>query len=169
MVWVTYSIQWIHELLGIFWFGGVLYLNFVVIPAITRQPLEQQRQISGTLGKLSDRLFKPVSVLVIVFGILRGTLWGPIKSWDFLFGSSYGWTFIVALLTTVALILWGTFVTGRAALRLNDYPVAEIAKGDGPVVAAYAAQLQRVKLFALLELLGFVVVFSCMGLLAFGM
>src|SRR5690242_5514383 len=53
MVWVTYSIQWIHEFLGIFWFGGVLYLNFVVIPAITKQPLENQRQISGTLSKLS--------------------------------------------------------------------------------------------------------------------
>ncbi|HLW00915.1 MAG TPA: hypothetical protein VKT82_19805 [Ktedonobacterales bacterium] len=169
MVWVTYSIQWIHEFLGIFWFGGVLYLNFVVIPAITKQPLEQQRQISGTLSRLSDRLFKPISILVIIFGILRGTIWGPIQSWSFLFGTGYGWTFIVALLTTVGLVLWGTFVTGRSALKLNDYPVAEVAKGEGPVAAAYTAQLQRVKLFALLELLGFLVVFSCMVLLAFGM
>ena len=169
MVWVTYSMQWIHELLGIFWFGGVLYLNFVVIPAITKQPLENQRQISGTLSKLSDRLFKPVSLLVIIFGILRGTIWGPIKTWDFLFGSSYGWTFIVALLVTVGLVLWGNFVTGRAAFKLNDYPVAEIAKGEGPIFAAFSTQVQRVKLFALLELLGFVVVFSCMVLLPFGL
>jgi hypothetical protein len=139
----------------------VLYLNFVVIPALTRQPLEQQRQISSTPGKLSDRLFKPVSLLVIVFGILRGTVWGPIKSWDFLFGSSYGWTFIVALLTTVALILWGIFLTGRAALKLNDYPVEAILKGDEQVTTAYAAQLQRVKVLAPLELPGFLVVFSC--------
>ena len=169
MVWVTYSIQWIHEFLGIFWFGGVLYLNFVVIPAITKQPLENQRQISGTLGKLSDRIFKPVSLLVIVFGILRGTVWGPIRTLEFLFGSAYGWTFIVALLVTIGLVLWGTLVTGRAALKLNEYPVAEVAKGTGPVFEAYKATLQRVKLFALLELLGFVVVFSCMVLLAFGM
>lgn len=169
MIWVTYAVQWLHEFLGIFWFGGVLYLNFVVIPAITRQPLENQRQISGTLSKLSDRLFKPISLLVIVFGIVRGTIWGPIKTWDFLFGSSYGWTFIVALLTTIGLVLWGNFVTGRAALKLNDYPVAEVAKGAGPVFAAFSAQLQRVKLFALLELLGFIIVFSCMVLLAFGM
>ena len=79
MIWVTYSIQWIHEFLGIFWFGGVLYLNFVVIPAITRQPLENQRQISGTLSKLSDRVFKPISLLVIVFGILRGRSGGQSK------------------------------------------------------------------------------------------
>ena len=168
MVWVTYSIQWTHELLGIFWFGGVLYLNLVVIPAVIQQPLDQQRQISATLGKFSDRLFKPVSILVIVFGVLRGTIWGPIKTWDFLFGSGYGSTFLVALLTTVGLVLWGIFVTGRAALKLNDYPVSEVAKGTGPVAAAYTAQLQRVKLFALLELLGFVAVFSCMVLLAFG-
>jgi uncharacterized membrane protein len=169
MVWVTYSIQWVHELLGIFWFGGVLYLNFVVIPAITQQPLENQRQLSTTLGKLSDRIFKPVSLLVIVFGILRGTVWGPIRTWEFLFDSAYGWTFIIALLVTVGLVLWGNFVTGRAARKLNNYPVAEVAKRTGPVAEAYKAQLQRVKLFALLELLGFVIVFSCMVLLAFGM
>jgi hypothetical protein len=66
-------------------------------------------------------------------------------------------------------VLWGNFVTGRAALKLNDFPVSEVARGTGPVSAAYIAQLQRLKLFALLELLGFLVVFSCMVLLAFGM
>ena len=27
-------IQWLHVLLGIFWFGGSLYLNFMVVPVV---------------------------------------------------------------------------------------------------------------------------------------
>jgi len=169
MLWVTYAMQWVHELLGIFWFGGVLYLNFVVIPSVTKLPLDQQRQVSTPLGALSERLFTVTALLVIIFGILRGTVWGPIQSWDFLFGTGYGWTFLVALLTTVALLLWGRFISGRAVRKLNTFPVAEVAKGEGPVAVAYAAQLQRVKVLAMLELLGFFIIFSCMVLLHFGM
>lgn len=38
-------IQWFHVLLGIVWFGGTLYLNFVAIPAVMTLPLDQQQSL----------------------------------------------------------------------------------------------------------------------------
>ena len=40
---------------------------------------------------------------------------------------------------------------------------------DGKVALAFAAQVQRVKLLALLELFGFFVIFTCMILMRFGL
>ena len=36
-MWGLIIIQWLHVLLGIFWFGSVLYLDFVVIPAVRKR------------------------------------------------------------------------------------------------------------------------------------
>ncbi|HZS76995.1 MAG TPA: hypothetical protein VFA41_10320 [Ktedonobacteraceae bacterium] len=33
-MWAIIIVRWLHVLTGIFWFGGTLYLNFVVIPSI---------------------------------------------------------------------------------------------------------------------------------------
>jgi hypothetical protein len=43
-----------------------------------------------------------------------------------------------------------------------------VVKAGGPVALASAAQMQRVKLLALLELLGFFIIFTCMILMRFG-
>ena len=45
----------------------------------------------------------------------------------------------------------------------------EVMKSGGTVALAFAAQVQRVKLLALLELLGFFVIFTCMILMRFGL
>ena len=63
-MWGLIVIQWLHVFLGIFWFGSTLYLDFVVIAAVTSLPLGQQRTVSkpGLLVRnrlwhhLSDRL-----------------------------------------------------------------------------------------------------------------
>jgi hypothetical protein len=41
-------------------------------------------------------------------------------------------------------------------------------KSGGTVACAFAARVQRVKRFALLELLGFFIIFTCMILMRFG-
>ena len=46
--------------------------------------------------------------------------------------------------------------------------IAEVMKSGGTVARAFAAQVQRIKRFALLELLGFFVIFTCMILMRFG-
>src|SRR5260370_5881842 len=98
-------IQWFHECLGIFWFGGSLYLNFMVVPVILKLPLGQQRDVSVPLGVLSNRILPLVGMLVILPGVLRGTVWGSVQSFAFLLGTPYGLTFLLAFLVACAVLL----------------------------------------------------------------
>ena len=168
-MWGLIAIQWLHFLLGIFWIGGTLYIDFVVIPAVTTLPLDQQRTVSKPLTLFSDRLLVPAAILVIVLGLVRGIVFGPVTSLNFVFGTAYGITFLFAFLAAVATFLWGHFAVGRAARHLETFALAEVMKPGGTVAAAFAAQVQRVKLLALLELLGFFFIFTCMILMRFGL
>lgn len=58
-MWLLYCIQWLHVFCGIFWFGGALYGNVVVLPAIATLPLPQQRQIAKPLGERGNKVFLP--------------------------------------------------------------------------------------------------------------
>lgn len=167
-MWGMLAIQWIHVLLALFWFGGILYLNAVVVPVLLKLPPAEQRPISAALGQASSRIFMPVQVLVIVFGILRGTVWGPIDSVAALTSTSYGITFLVSLLATIGLAGFGHAVSGKAAQKLGTFPLEEIVKPGSPVAAAYLAQVQRVKLFIGIQLIGFIVIFTLMIFLRFG-
>ena len=51
----------------------------------------------------------------------------------------------------------------------EDAHLAEVMKPDSAVALAFNAQTQRVKLFILIELLGFFVIFTCMILMRFGL
>ncbi len=168
-MWGLIVIQWLHVFLGIFWFGSTLYLDFVVIPAVMTLPLEQQRSVSKPLTMFSDRVLIPAAILVILLGLVRGTIFGQVRSLDFLFGTAYGITFLIAFLAAVATLSWGHFVVGRAARYLEAFPLTEVMKSGGAVALAFASQVQRVKLLALLELLGFFVIFTCMILMRFGL
>src|SRR5216683_2709060 len=169
MMWGLIVIQWLHVFLGIFWFGSTLYLDFVVIPAVMTLPLDQQRTVSKPLTMFSERVIIPAAILVILLGLVRGTIFGPVRSLDFLFGTAYGITFLMALLAALATFAWGQLVLTRAARRLDTFPLAEVMQTDGKVALAFVAQVQRVKLLALLELLGFFVIFTCMILMCFGL
>jgi uncharacterized membrane protein len=133
-MWSLILIQWLHVFSGICWFGSILYLDFVVIPAVMTLPLEQQRTVSKALAIFANRVLIPA-----------------------------------ALLATVANFLWGHFAIGRAARRLEVFPLAEVMKSSGTVALAFAAQVKRVRLLVLLELFGFFVIFTCMILMRFGL
>lgn len=168
-MWGLIVIQWLHVFLGILWFGSTLYLDFVVIPAVMTLPLEQQRTVSKPLTQFSERVMIPTGILVILLGLLRGIVFGPVQSLDFLFGTAYGITFLIAGLSALATFAWSQLVLTRAAKRLDTFPLAEVMLTDGKVALAFASQVQRVKRFALLELLGFFVIFTCMILMRFGL
>jgi uncharacterized membrane protein len=167
-MWGLILIQWLHVLLGIFWFGSTLYLDVVVIPAVMTLPLEQQRSISKPLTRLGERVIIPAAILVIILGLASGTIFGPVRSLDFLFGTAYGLTFLIAGLSALATLAWSQLVLIRAARRLDTFPLAEVMKSGGTVARAFASQVQRVKRFALLELFGFFIIFTCMILMRFG-
>lgn len=165
MEWAIITIQWLHVFLGIFWFGSVLYLDFVVIPAVTRLPLDQQGTISQQLARRSNQIILPVASLVIIIGFLRGTFFGAVTTLDSAFGTAYGITFILSLVLAIAVYAWGYFVTRPAAERINKLGAALV---DGKVTPEFTVSLQRVRLLALIELFGFFAVFTCMILMRFG-
>lgn len=168
-MWGLIVIQWLHVFLGILWFGSTLYLDFVIIPAVMTLPLEQQRTVSRPLTQFSERVIIPAGILVTLLGLVRGIVFGPVQSLDFLFSTAYGITFLIAGLSALATFAWSQLVLTRAAKHLDRFPLAEVMQTEGKVAVAFASQVRRVKSFALLELLGFFVIFTCMILMRFGL
>jgi uncharacterized membrane protein len=152
-------VQWLHALLGIFWFGSALYVDVILVPTLMRLPLEKQQEVTGRLAHRSSQVLLPVAALVIVLGFLRGTVFGQLHSVADVFGSAYGVTWLVALLTGLALLGWAFIPLKRALDRLST------AKGP----EQFAAGLPRAKVLSLAELAFFAVIFTCMILMRFGL
>src|SRR5258708_39648396 len=120
-------------------------MSCMVVTVVLKLPRGQQRDVSVPLGVLSNRILPLVGMLVILPGVLRGTVWGSVQSFAFLLGTPYGLTFLLAFLVACAVLLWGTFVTCRAATRLNTFPLIEVMKPESTVALAFNAQIRRVK------------------------
>jgi hypothetical protein len=144
---------------------GVLSLDVIVIPAINRLPIVAQRDISAAIGARATPLFRVVVPAIIVLGIIRGTVLGPIRSVDALVGTAYGWTWLIALAVTIGTYLYGLLVLVPAIGRMEATPVAP----DGAPTAELASATDRVKRLVGIELIGFLVIFTCMVLMRFGL
>ena len=164
MDWVTVAVQWLHILLGIIWFGNALVVALILIPSLNPLPIPTQREVGGRYGERATRLFNVIGPAVIALGIVRGTLFGPLKTVDDVIGTAYGITWLVALVAAVAVFLWGKFAIGGALDRMN----AATLNPDGTATAELDEATSRVKVVASLELLGFIVIFTCMILMRFG-
>ena len=161
---ITPIVQWLHVLLGITWFGYSLALAIFFIPALSRLPITTQRQIGVALGDRAKPIIDGLAPTIAVLGFIRGTFLGPIKSVQDVFTTAYGITWLVALITIVAVYLWGRFVIIGAVDRLNHAPLT----ADGGATPELDAALARAKQVTVLELLGFFVIFTCMILMRFG-
>jgi uncharacterized membrane protein len=163
--WLVFAVQWLHILFAILWFGNSLTLATITIPALNRLPLITQQQIGAELGKQGVRVIDFVAPTVIVLGLLRGTVFGQIRDVGALFGTTYGLTFLLALIVATATFLWGRFVIVPSTQVLAKAPV----NPDGTPTAELDAALARAKRVTVLELLGFLVIFTCMILMRFGL
>jgi len=162
--WLQFIVQWLHVLLGILWFGAALYTDVILIPAISAFSLEKQRELGAALGVRGTAVFRIVGPAIIVLGFVRGTVFGPIKSIDAL-TTAYGITWLVALVVALALYRWA-FTTYAGALKaLTTVPLAP----DGSATPEVVAATERVKRLAVLELVFFFVIFTCMVLMRFGL
>jgi uncharacterized membrane protein len=156
--------QWLHVITAVMWFGTALFLDFILIPTLTTVPISQQREFNARLIPNMVRIIAPTALAVVILGLLRGVVFGPVRSFDYLFGAAYGWTFLIALLLAVGAILWGQFVTGRNAEKLAALPLG--AHGQpGP---EYVAQSDLVKRAAFIQLRLFLLVFTAMILMRLG-
>jgi uncharacterized membrane protein len=168
MDWATFVVQWLHVGLGVLWFGTVLYNAFILIPAVSTMPLSAQRQVGRAIGAQGFKVIRPVAIAVIVLGIIRGTWFGPIDSLEDL-GTAYGITWLVALWFAIGAYFWAERVIGPALDRMNAIPEAEALGPDGAPTPAFEAAIADVKRVSILELGFFVVIFTCMVLMRFGL
>ena len=164
MDWLQFVVQWLHVLLGLFWFGSALYVDVILIPAISHLSLERQRELGAALGVRGVAVFRIVAPLIILLGFVRGTVFGPIKSLDVL-TTAYGLTWLVALVVTIGLYRWAFTTYERALRALTTVPLAP----DGSATPEVEAATDRVKRLAVLELVFFFTIFTCMILMRFGL
>jgi uncharacterized membrane protein len=163
MDWGEFAAQWLHLLFGIFWFGSVLFADFILVPAIMTQPSERQVHMINAVAGRGDRIIVWVAILAIVSGIVRGTIYGPIKDGAAL-GTEYGIYWIIGLVAALATFAWGYMGSrqrARFAEQAVDYP------GAGTMPADLSAQVGRIRIAALIELVGFAVIFTSMVLMHF--
>lgn len=168
MDWFLFGIQWLHVLAGITWFGAVIYNDFILIPALTTLPVDQQRAAGGAIGVRGGRVIKPVAAAVIILGFLRGTVFGQIRSADALFGTMYGLTWLVALVVAIVAFYWGVKVIGAAIEKATSFDMSRASLADGSPNPEFTALVADVKRKSGIELLMFLVIFTAMILMRFG-
>jgi hypothetical protein len=95
-------------------------------------------------------------------------VFGTIRSVDAL-TTAYGITWLVALIVAVSMIVYvRVLLAPRGAALIADVAGATGGPGGGPT-PAFAAAVSRVRTLGGIELLGFLVVFTCMILMRFGL
>src|SRR5712691_6060538 len=102
MLWSTALVQWLHIVTAIIYGGGIIFAYYAVYPAVLKMPARQGQEFLGQMEKYSGKIFPLAGMLVVLLGIVRGTVFGPIRSWGVLF-SPYGYTWILALVLAIVL------------------------------------------------------------------
>lgn len=153
----------IHILLGISWVGGIMFIGWGVFPATLSMSLGNQRKFLIKLMDWTHLLFTLIGSFVIYTGILLGTIFGPIRSFDVLFHTRYGNIWLTALIIGVFAFLWGVFVGYRGMMRVfkDDFIWKEAENGNKkPLIR----RLIGLTIMESIEVIGFVILVVLMVL-----
>lgn len=149
--------EWLHILCGIIWFGGYIFMDFALWPALLRMPAAQGASTAKSIELFAGPLMAVSGSLVVLLGIALGTVLGPIRSLSFLFGSAYGLTWLAALLLALLLTVWGANWRRRW--------LGPIWQDD----AIRPGAVTRLRAGIAVETLGFGLILVCMVLLGMGL
>jgi hypothetical protein len=143
-----------------------MYHTFVQFPSAARLPSASQRIMGLQAQDQQETLIVVVGFLVIVLGILLGTVVGPLQSIDMVL-TPYGFTWIAGFVMTVLVLSWEIFAVSGAQQRfLEDDAVWQTSS------ATFALQRlqgwQRLLRLTWVELGGFGVILLCMVLMHYG-
>ncbi|GAC1613249.1 MAG: hypothetical protein NVS9B1_21340 [Candidatus Dormibacteraceae bacterium] len=147
-------LHYLHVFFGIFWFGAVLTIDFLVVPTVQSLAPGVQSAFGGEFARRAPRLITAIAGTTIVLGLIRGIAGGVLFS----LGSAYGLTWIAALILGIGLAIFGVRVITPAAERLQQ-------AAQGP---EFEAALARIKRLTVSELGGFVVILGMMVAMRFG-
>jgi uncharacterized membrane protein len=158
VLWIQITVQWLHVLGGIFWFGSALYASFILAPAMMPLPPQASEAVFRATVKRGGVVLETAGAITILLGFVRGTLLGPVQSFQFLLGTPYGITWGIALLLGLGILAWSHFVLFPSSDRVRE----AMATGD-------SAAMRRGMVLILVELAGFFGIFTCMILMRFGL
>jgi len=161
--WVTAGTEWLHILAGILWFGAALYNNAVVVPAVLSLPLANQRATGIAIGRRAVPTLRIAGTATIVMGILRGTVVSAARITSFsALQTRYGVFWIIGLTAALATFGWGEAIITPRLKRWYEDESAWTPGSDGGLPAAYVDTTRQLRSAVALELLGFLVIFTCM-------
>jgi uncharacterized membrane protein len=166
--WFLFAVQWLHVVLAILWFGGVLYADVVLVPAFATLPVNIQRSAVGAIGVRANRIIPPAAGLVILLGILRGTVFGQVRSLEAL-TSTYGLTWLLSFVLAAGTFIYGMRVVGPTLERIGAISEADAVNPDGSPTPAALVLIGQAKRNGVIELLLFLAIFTCMILMRFGL
>ncbi len=154
---LTLLVQWLHVAAAIVWVGGQVVAGYLLPRAMLDKPTPAARAIYDPFIKMLRPVMIGSGITVMLAGILRGTLFGPVRSLSAAFGTSYGLTWIAALVLTM-------FLAGQSGRWYGKLPEL-IWNGDLKQPEAEA----RINRHGLISLLAFSGILVCMVLLRFGL
>lgn len=150
-------VQWLHIIAGLVWVGGLVMGSYLLPRAMLGKPTPAARAVYDPFSKAARPVMMVAGITVVLAGILRGTLFGPVRSLGAAFGTAYGLTWIVALALTVLLMRH----SGAWRRKLPEL----IWNGDLKQPAARA----HIDRHALMELAIFAGIVACMAMMRFGL
>src|SRR5690606_18916030 len=153
----TALVQWLHIVAGLIWIGSNIYQDYVIWPTLLSRPAGEARAIYETSSKYAAPLMMYTGMVVMLLGIIRGTLLGPIKSFGDLVTTPYGITWLVALLMMIFVIAWG----GRFRSKLDG----AVWNGE----QFHPTALQTIRSNTLVSNIAFAIILACMVLMRFGL
>ena len=155
MATIVAVIEWLHILGGITWFGGYIFLDFVVWPALLGMPARAGREAHQAIFPIASRTMSLVAPATVLLGAVRGTILGDLRSMATL-ATPYGLTWSVALVVSIALMIWGA--------QWHDHWLGPVWVDD----TVSQLGVRRLKRGFAFEMAAFGTILACMVLMAFG-
>lgn len=152
-----FVLQWLHVIAGLVWAGGALVGGYLLPRALVGKPVSAGRAVYDPFLKTAGPLMEGAGITVLLAGLLRGTVFGPVHSFAAAFGTAYGLTWMGALL--LSMVFAGQ--AGHWHKRMPELIWNEELKGPEA-----KALIDRHGLVSLVLFLGII---ACMVLMRFGL
>src|SRR5690348_5691233 len=94
-------VQWLHVIAGLVWVGGLVVAGYLLPRDMLDKPAPAARAVYDPFSRAVRPLMIGAGIVLLLAGILRGTVFGPVRSLGIAFGTAYGLTWLLALGLTV--------------------------------------------------------------------
>jgi putative copper export protein len=150
------TVHWLHVATATIWAGGLAAFALVVWPWLLSRPAPEAKAAVQAMDRTAAKVLGASGGSAVLLGILRGTVFGPVQSFEAWYGTRYGWLMTIAFLLFIAIGV----VYSRLQRRMDTHvwPGAEWHPG--------AARLVWRTNIVMLAILGMLL--ACMALLRLG-